>query len=150
MKKAVYAGSFDGFHRWHEDIVRREAKNYDQLIIAILKNSDKKTPLFSLEQRANHIKQITKDISNVLILPFEWLLASVCVENKAMHVIRWIRNETDLAAEKTYEFYNKMIESNLEYHYTECSPNYFHVSSTHVKWLIQEGWQLNDERGWKI
>lgn len=71
MEKAVYAGSFDVLQRGHEDIIRREAKNYEQLIVAILINPDKKTPLFSLEQRANHIKHITKDISNVLVLPFE-------------------------------------------------------------------------------
>lgn len=150
MEKAVYAGSFDVLQRGHEDIIRREAKNYEQLIVAILINPDKKTPLFSLEQRANHIKYITKDISNILVLPFEWLLASVCIENNAMHVIRGIRNSTDLAAEKTYEFYNKMIESKLQYHYTECSPNYFHVSSTSVKSLIKEGWQLNDWKWWNV
>lgn len=150
MKKAVYPWSFDGLTRWHEDIIRREAPNYDQLIIAILKNPEKKTPLFPLEQREKHIKHIIKDLNNVLVLSFEWLLASVCVEHNAMHVIRWIRNDTDLAAEKTYEFYNKMIESQLEYHYIECSPEYFHVSSTHVKWLIQMWWQLNDAQWWHV
>ena len=69
---AVYPGSFDPITKGHLDIIKRAAKMYDTLIVAILINKEK-NPLFSLEERVEMIKEATKDLSNVKVDHFSGL-----------------------------------------------------------------------------
>ena len=64
MKTAVYPGSFDPVTLGHLDIIERSARMSDQLIIGVL-NNNSKTPLFSVQERVNMLKEITKDLGNV-------------------------------------------------------------------------------------
>ena len=64
MRTAIYPGSFDPVTYGHIDIIKRSAKMVDKLIIGVLSNSSK-TPLFSVEERVNMLKEVTKDIPNV-------------------------------------------------------------------------------------
>ena len=73
MKRAVYPGSFDPITFGHLDIIERSAKMVDELVIGVLCNSAKNS-LFSLEERVNMIKEITKDIPNVRVESFGGLL----------------------------------------------------------------------------
>ena len=73
MRTAIYPGSFDPVTYGHIDIIKRSAKMVDKLIIGVLSNSSK-TPLFSVEERVNMLKEVTKDIPNVEVTSFAGLL----------------------------------------------------------------------------
>lgn len=69
MKNAIYPGSFDPVTLGHLDIIRRSSRLVDHLIVGVL-NNNTKTPLFSVDERVNMLKDVTKDIDNVEILVF--------------------------------------------------------------------------------
>ena len=73
MIRAIYPGSFDPVTFGHLDIITRSSKIVDELIIGVLMNKAK-TPLFSVEERVKMLKEVTKDLPNVEIIPFDGLL----------------------------------------------------------------------------
>ena len=73
MLKAIYPGSFDPVTRGHYDIICRSCKIVDKLIVGVL-NNKAKMPLFSVEERVKMLKEVTKDLPNVEIIPFDGLL----------------------------------------------------------------------------
>ena len=73
MKSAIYPGSFDPVTYGHLDIIKRAADIVDHLTVAVL-NNNTKTPLFSVEERVNILKEVTKDIPNVSVESFSGLL----------------------------------------------------------------------------
>ena len=73
MKNAIYPGSFDPVTYGHLDIIKRAADIVDHLTVAVL-NNNVKTPLFSVEERVNILKEVTKDIPNVSVESFQGLL----------------------------------------------------------------------------
>ena len=73
MLTGIYPGSFDPVTYGHLDIIRRSAGMVDELTVGVL-NNKAKTPLFSVEERVKMLEEVTKDIANVKIIPFEGLL----------------------------------------------------------------------------
>ena len=87
MATAVYPGSFDPITLGHLDIIKRTAAVFDKVIIGVLINKAKK-PLFSIEERVELIKEVTKDIPNVEIVSFNGLLIEFSDKMKAARQIR--------------------------------------------------------------
>ena len=83
MSVAVYPGSFDPVTLGHLDIIERSAKIMDKVIVGVLKNNSK-TPLFSVEERVNMLKNITKDMPNVEVSSFDGLLVDLCSSRRQM------------------------------------------------------------------
>ena len=81
MKKAIYPGSFDPVTLGHLDVIERSAKMVDHLIVGVL-NNNTKSPLFSVDERVNMLKDVTKDIDNVEILSFRGLLVDFAKPDK--------------------------------------------------------------------
>ena len=77
MLKAIYPGSFDPVTRGHYDIICRSCKIVDKLIVGVL-NNKAKMPLFSVEERVKMLKEVTKDLPNVEIIPFDGLAGRLC------------------------------------------------------------------------
>ena len=73
MLTGIYPGSFDPVTYGHLDIIKRSAEMVDELVVGVL-NNKAKTPLFSVEERVKMLEEVTKDIANVKIIPFEGLL----------------------------------------------------------------------------
>ena len=73
MKRAIYPGSFDPVTYGHLDIIRRSAPLVDELVIGVL-NNNAKTPLFSVEERVKMLNEVTRDMTNVIVVPFDGLL----------------------------------------------------------------------------
>lgn len=71
---AVYPGSFDPVTNGHLDIIERASKIFDKVIVVAVENPDKKNPLFSIDERVELIKKVTKDIPNVEVESFKGLL----------------------------------------------------------------------------
>lgn len=76
MLTGIYPGSFDPVTYGHLDIIKRSAEMVDELVVGVL-NNKAKTPLFSVEERVKMLEEVTKDIPNVKIIPFEGLLVDL-------------------------------------------------------------------------
>ena len=94
MLRAIYPGSFDPVTLGHMDIIRRSSNIVDELIVGVL-NNNAKTPLFSVKERVRMLKEATKELENVQIIPFEGLLIDFVKKMDAKLVIRGLRAITD-------------------------------------------------------
>ena len=110
---AVYSGTFDPFTLGHDDVVRRAAGLFDQLIIAVAMAHHKKT-LFSLEARVQQVQQATNSIAGVKVLPFDGLIMDFCAAQNASAVVRGIRNLTDFDYEAQMAAMNRKLRPEVE------------------------------------
>ena len=95
MKKtAVFPGSFDPFTRGHEDIVRRALPLFDEVIIAIGKNHDKKT-MFTVDKRKEFIELATSKYQNIKVMIYDGLTVDFCKNTNSNFIVRGIRNVGD-------------------------------------------------------
>ena len=92
--RAIYPGSFDPVTYGHLDIIKRSAQLVDELIVGVL-NNNAKSPLFSVEERVKMLEEVTKDISNIKVVPFEGLLVDFARQMDAKMVVRGLRAITD-------------------------------------------------------
>ena len=133
MKSAIYPGSFDTVTYGHLDIIRRAADIVDHLTVAVL-NNHTKTPLFSVEERVNILKEVTKDIPNVSIESFSGLLIDYAKE-KDVHVsVRGLRAITDFEYElQIAQTNHKLSNGELDTIFLTTSLEYSYLSSSSVK-----------------
>ena len=110
---AVYSGTFDPFTLGHDDVVRRAARLFDQLVIAVAAAHHKKT-LFSLAARVEQAQYATKSIAVVKVLPFDGLIIDFCAEHNACAVVRGVRNVTDFDYEAQMAAMNRKLRPQVE------------------------------------
>ena len=135
MKKsniAVYPGSFDPITNGHLDIIKRSAKIYDKLIVAVLLNVEKKC-LFSLEERVELVKRVTKDLENVEVIFFEGLLVDFVRQNNSNVIIKGLRTVQDFEYEFQMALMNSKLDPDIETVFMMTSSSYSYVSSSAVK-----------------
>lgn len=132
MLRAIYPGSFDPVTLGHLDIIQRSAQIVDELIVGVLKNNAK-TPLFSLEERVKMISDVTKDMKNVKILPFEGLLVDFAKQMEANVIIRGLRAITDFEYELQMSQTNHKLSPEIETLFLTTNVEYSFLSSTTVK-----------------
>ena len=132
MKRAIYPGSFDPVTYGHLDIIRRSAPLVDELIIGVL-NNNAKTPLFSVEERVKMLEEVTKDIANVKIIPFEGLLVDFAHKLDAKIVIRGLRAITDFEYELQMSQTNSILDDNIDTIFFTTSLEYAYLSSSTVR-----------------
>lgn len=132
MKKSIYPGSFDPVTLGHLDIIVRSAQMSDQLIIGVL-NNNSKTPLFSVEERVNMLKEMTKDMPNVEVKSFGGLLIDFARENGADVVIRGLRAVTDFEYELQLAQTNRVIAPEIDTVFLTTNLKYSYLSSSVVK-----------------
>lgn len=110
---AVYSGTFDPFTLGHDDVVRRAAGLFDQLIIAVAVAHHKKT-LFSLDARVAQVQAATKNMASVKVLPFDGLIMDFCATHEACAVVRGVRNLTDFDYEAQMAAMNRKLRPQVE------------------------------------
>ena len=132
MRTAIYPGSFDPVTYGHIDLIKRSAKMVDKLIIGVLSNSSK-TPLFSVEERVNMLKEVTKDIPNVEVTSFAGLLIDFADACNAKIIVRGLRAVTDFEYELQMSQTNHKLEPSVETVFLTTSLEYSYLSSTIVK-----------------
>ena len=113
---AVYSGTFDPFTLGHEDVVRRAAGLFDQLIIAVAVAHHKKT-LFSLSERVQQVEQAVQALGphqRISVLPFEGLIMDFCRQHQAAAVVRGVRNLTDFDYEAQMAAMNRKLRPDVE------------------------------------
>lgn len=133
MNAAIYPGSFDPVTYGHLDIIKRSALIFDELIVSVLDNKSK-TPLFSVEERVNILKEATKDIPNVKIESFSGLLIDYA-KKKEIHVaVRGLRAITDFEYELQIAQTNRLLSSGwLDTMFFTTTLEYAYLSSSSVK-----------------
>lgn len=132
MKSAIYPGSFDPVTFGHIDIIKRCARIYDDLTIAVL-NNPVKTPLFSTSERVKIIEDIVKDMPNVKVASYEGLLVDFAKENGINVIVRGLRAVTDFEYELQMAQTNKQLCPSMETIFITTALEYAYLSSTTVR-----------------
>jgi len=129
---AVYPGSFDPVTYGHIDIIRRSAKRFDRLIVAVLNNTSK-NPLFTVEERRELLTAVTADLPNVEIDSFQDLLVRFMKTKNASVIIRGIRSVTDFEYELQLASTNQLLDDEIDTIFMMTNPKYSYLSSSIVK-----------------
>ena len=138
MKTAVFPGSFDPMTNGHLDIVKRASALFDKVYVAVGVNSSK-TPLFTVEERLELVKESVKEISNVEVCLIRGLVVTHAKELGAKWIIKGLRDEEDFRYESDLERNNKFIESNIETIYFSASRENISTRSSSIKEFIKYG-----------
>ena len=136
MKTAVYPGSFDPVTLGHLDIIERSARMSDQLIIGVL-NNNSKTPLFSVQERVNMLKEVTSSLPNVEVQSFEGLLIDFVRKNDARVIVRGLRAITDFEYELQMAQTNRVIAPEVDTIFLTTNLRYSYLSSSIVKEIAE-------------
>jgi pantetheine-phosphate adenylyltransferase len=133
----LYPGSFDPVTYGHIDIALRGAKLADKLIIAVLKNPNKKE-MFSLEERIDFLNEMFSDYKNIEIASFSGLLVQFATMQKADAILRGVRNSSDFDHEYQYAVYNRMLcVRDIDTIFIPSTLEFSHISSSAVKEMAQ-------------
>ena len=142
MLRAIYPGSFDPVTFGHLDIMTRACNIVDELIIGVLRNKAK-MPLFSVEERVKMLEEVTCNLPNVRIIPFEGLLVDFAKKMDAKVVIRGLRAITDFEYELQMAQTNQKLQSDIEALFLTTSLDYSYLSSTTVKEVAAFGGDIS-------
>ena len=142
MRKAIYPGSFDPITLGHLDIITRSAKLVDHLIVGVLNNSSK-TPLFSVDERVNMLKEVTKDLDNVEIMSFSGLLVDFAREHNVSTIIRGLRAVTDFEYELAMSQTNRVAAPEIDTVFLTTGLKYAYLSSSIVKEMAMYGGDIS-------
>ena len=138
MIKALFPGSFDPATNGHMSIIKRSAKLFDVLYVAVMVNPAKKS-LFSPEERLNMLKECCKDISNVKVISFDGLLVDLAKEKGIGIIIKGVRNSLDFESEIQQAQANSILLEGIETLLMLSSPQDIAISSTLVKQIALFG-----------
>jgi pantetheine-phosphate adenylyltransferase len=137
MKKAVFPGSFDPVTLGHIDIIKRGLPLFDEIILAIGVNADKKY-MFSLEDRVRFLKQTFTEEPKIKVMTYQGMTVDFCKQQDANFILRGLRNATDFDFEKVIGQTNFEM-SGIETLFFITSSGKSHISSTVVRDVIRNG-----------
>ena len=142
MRRAIYPGSFDPVTNGHLDIIERGCKLFDEIIIGILVNPDKR-PLFTVEERQEMLTEVVKGISKgdctLRVDSFSGLLVNYAVAQQADVIVRGIRAISDYEYELQMALMNRRLQPGIETVFMMPAEIYSYVSSRLVKEVFQLG-----------
>jgi pantetheine-phosphate adenylyltransferase len=135
---AVYPGSFDPPTNGHLDLIERGSKIFEELVVAILRNSEK-TPMFTVAERLEMLGELTADLKNVRLDTFDGLMVEFAKSIDAKCVLRGIRAISDYEYELQMALMNRKLEPTLETVFMMPADKYSYVSSRLVREVAQAG-----------
>jgi len=137
----VYAGSFDPMHYGHLDVLDRCLRLFDEVIVAVLKNEEKR-PLFSVEERVAMIRELVGDRPACRVESFSGLLVDFLAGNGAQAVVRGLRAISDFEYEFQMALMNRRLNSRIETVFLMPKDEYIYLSSRLVKEVFAHGGDL--------
>jgi pantetheine-phosphate adenylyltransferase len=144
--KAIYPGTFDPLTNGHLDLIARGSKIVDELVVAILRNSDKGAPLFTVAERVEMISEaiVESGFQNVSVTTFDGLLVDFARAQGAKAVLRGIRAITDYEYEFPMAMMNRKLDPNLETLFMMPTEQYTYVSSRLIKGVFNLGGDVSE------
>ena len=136
--KAVFPGSFDPPTSGHKEVIRQAAALFDELIVAIAVNPEKK-PFFPVAVRKAMLARMTAGKENIRVLHYEGLTATCAVNENARFLVRGLRDARDLAYEKELAYGNELLANGLRTVFFIASHDHYTVSSRLVREVIRCG-----------
>ncbi|MCH8274282.1 MAG: pantetheine-phosphate adenylyltransferase [Armatimonadetes bacterium] len=143
MRIAVYPGSFDPPTHGHMDLIRRAARLFDRLIIAVGRNPGKDT-LFEAGDRVEMLREITEDLANVEVEVFDGLLMDFAKGKGASAVVRGLRAVSDFDSEFQMALMNRTLAPEIETVFLMASAEHMFVSSSIVKEVAELGGDIRE------
>ncbi|RJG19026.1 pantetheine-phosphate adenylyltransferase [Massilia cavernae] len=138
MVIAVYPGTFDPFTRGHEDLVRRAARLFDELVVGVA-DSKSKNPLFPLEERVAIATEVLGHFPNVRVASFSGLLKDFVRANDARIIVRGLRAVSDFEFEFQMAGMNRYLMPDVESMFLTPSDQYQFISGTMVREIASMG-----------
>ena len=135
MKRAIFPGSFDPLTKGHYDIIERGVTLFDEIIVAIGINADKKY-MFSLDERVEFIKEAFKHEPKVSVVTYKGLTVDFCQKNDVEFILRGLRNPADFEFEKAIAHTNRKL-SEIETVFLLTSSGKSYISSSIVRDVIK-------------
>lgn len=132
MSIAIYPGSFDPVTNGHLNIIARAAQSFDKLIVCVMVNGDKH-PMFTLEERVDMIRRVTKDMEHVEVDSSDTLLADYAREKNARVIIKGLRAMSDFEREFQMAIINHKLNPGLDTMFLTAEHQFMYLSSSVVK-----------------
>ncbi len=142
-RTALYPGSFDVATLGHLDLIRRSAAKFDKLVVAVANNQEK-SPLFTVNERVEMLREMTADLPNVEITSFRGLTVHYATEINAEFIIRGLRAVTDFEYELQLATMNRQLNGNIETIFMVPTAQYSFVSSSLVKIVASLGGDISE------
>ena len=140
---AIYPGSFDPVTNGHLDLIGRGEKMFDLLIVAVLRNNEKQ-PLFTVAERVEMLREVTKKWTGVEVDVFEGLLVDYARKRHAGVILRGIRAVSDYEYELQMALMNRKLEATVETIFLMPKEEYTYLSSRIVKEIARLGGDVKD------
>lgn len=141
MRRAVFPGSFDPITLGHVDIINRAIALFDEIVIAIGVNADKKY-MWPLEDRKRFIKETFKGEARIKVKTYTGLTVDFCKTEKAAYILRGLRNASDFTYEQSIAQTNSGM-ADVESVFLVCSPELSNISSSIVRDVKRHGGDIS-------
>jgi pantetheine-phosphate adenylyltransferase len=135
---ALYPGSFDPLTMGHVDIIQRGSRLFDRIIVAVLINADK-SPLFTVTERVEIVREVFRDRANVEVESFDGLLVEYARRKQASMIVRGLRAVSDFEYEMQMALMNRSLNPDVETIFMMPAERYTYVSSRLVKEVVSLG-----------
>ena len=144
MSIAICPGSFDPMTLGHLNIVRRTSRIFDRVVVLVMVNASKSSPMFTIDERVDMIRRITAHLPNVEVDTYDGLLAEYAKRFEHAIIVKGLRAGTDFENEFQMAQINKMINPSLDTMFLTSSEKYTFLSSSVVRELAGYGADLSE------
>ena len=139
MKIAIYPGSYDPITNGHLDIIERSSKLFDKIVVAVARNAEKGSALFSESERITMINQSIPHLKNIEVDSFHGLLVNYAAEKNSIAIIRGLRALSDFEFEFKMALMNRSLKEEISTVFMMPHEKYTHISSSLVKEVASLG-----------
>ena len=136
--KVLYPVTFDPFTRGHEDLVRRAARLFDAVVVAVADSATKK-PFFPTDERIAMAREVLRPFANVEVIGFSTLLMDLAVEQNAQAIVRGLRAVSDFEYEFQMAGMNRNLNPDVETLFLTPGEKYMFISATIVREIARFG-----------
>lgn len=143
MKTAICAGSYDPITLGHLNIIRRASRTFDKVMVCVVMNVNKKS-MFTLEERLEQVRRVTKRLGNVEVETWDGLLVDYAAQFENPLIVRGLRAMSDFEYEFQMALINKKMNPAVETVFLAASEKYTYLSSSMVKELASYGADISD------
>ena len=141
--KVLYPGSFDPITNGHVDVIKRVAKLFDEVVVAVLNNQSKEEFIL-LEDRLRLVKEAIENIKNVSVESFSGLTVKYAKSRNANVIVRGLRAPSDFEYELEMSQINYFLSNGLETLFIMTNPKYSFIRSSRVKELVNLGGEVKE------